>query len=114
VYLTVGEDMSEYWSTNFLALPTPRFVTFDLSGYKFQSQAQIGDLRNCWNIYEQIQTCNISVSTSIGLGTKSYNAGVNDPLFYQFHSLEEKNKFTKGQQLHYLRYPYINFSTTVR
>lgn len=106
--------MSEFWSTNYLALSTPTFVNFDLSGYKFQSQAQIGDLRHCWNTYEHIQICNISVSTSIGLGTKTYSPGVNDPLFYQFHSLEEKNKFVKGQQLHYLRYPYINFSTTVR
>ena len=106
--------MSEFWSTNFLALSTPKFVTFDLSGYKFQSQAQIGDLRNCWNTYEHIQICNISVSTSIGLGTKTYSAGVNDPLFYQFRSSEEKFQFTKGQQLHYNRYPYINFSTSVR
>jgi hypothetical protein len=106
--------MSGYWSTNFLALSPPKFTTFDLSGFYFQSQAQISDLRSVWNTFEQIQVCNIAVSTSIGLGTTQYSSGINDPLFYQFRTAEEKNRFTRGQQLHIARYPYINFSTSVR
>jgi hypothetical protein len=106
--------MSGYWSTNFLALNPPARVTFDLSGYMYQSQAQITDLRNAWNTYERVQISNIQVSTNIGLGTLVYGSGNNNPYFYQFASMEEKNMFYKGENLHISRYPYINFSTIVR
>ena len=104
--------MSGYWSTNYLSLA--KQTTFDLSGYMYQSQAQISELRNAWNTYERIQICNIQVSTNIGSGTLLYGAGINDPYFYQFASMEEKNMFNKGQMLHNARYPYINFSTSIR
>jgi hypothetical protein len=106
--------MSGYWSTNFLALNPPARVTFDLSGYMYQSQAQITDLRNAWNTYERVQISNIQVSTNIGLGTLVLGPGTNAPYFYQFTSMEEKNMFNKGQNLHIERYPYINFSTSIR
>ena len=114
VYLTVGRDMSGYWSTNFLALSPPSYVTFDLSGYFFQSQEQIRGLRNAWNMYEQVQVSNIQVSTNIGTGALKLGSGTTDPCFYQFRSMEDKNNFMKGQMLHTARYPYINFSTSVR
>jgi|CryBogDrversion2_4_1035264.scaffolds.fasta_scaffold31696_1 hypothetical protein len=106
--------MSGYWSTNFLALNPPVKQIFDLSGYMYQSQAQIYDLRNAWNTYERVQISNIKVSTSIGLGTIVLGPGTNTPYFYQFASMEEKNMFYKGENLHIGRYPYINFSTIVR
>ena len=81
--------MSGYWSTNYLSLA--KQTTFDLSGYMYQSQAQITDLRNAWNTYERIQICNIQVSTNIGSGTLLYGAGINSPYFYQFASMEEKH-----------------------
>jgi hypothetical protein len=106
--------MSGYWSTNYLALLSPQNVTFDLSGYAFQSQDQIRTLRQAWNFYEQVQICNIQVSTNIGTGALKLGPGTNDPVFYSFQSMEDKNNFMKGQMLHYARYPYINFSTSVR
>lgn len=106
--------MSGYWSTNFLALSPPSYVQFDLSGYNFQSQDQIRTLRQAWNMYEQVQVCNIQVSTTIGTGALKLGSGTNNPVFYAFPSMEDKNNFLKGQMLHYARYPYINFSTSVR
>ena len=106
--------MSGYWSTNFLALSPPAYVAFDLSGYHYQSQDQIRTLRQAWNLYEQVQISNIQVSTNIGTGALTYGSGTNDPCFYQFRSMEDKNTFLKGQMLHIARYPYINFSTSVR
>jgi hypothetical protein len=106
--------MSGYWSTNFLALSPPTYVAFDLSGYHYQSQEQIRALRKSWTFYEQIQVSNIQVSTNIGTGVIKLGSGINDPIFYQFQTFEEKNNFVKGQMLHVARYPYINFSTSVR
>ena len=60
------------------------------------------------------QISNIQVSTNIGLGTLVLGPGTNAPYFYQFTSMEEKNMFNKGQNLHIERYPYINFSTSIR
>jgi hypothetical protein len=106
--------MSGYWSTNYLALTPPVLQTFDLSGYAFQSQDQIRTLRQTWNWYEKIQISNIQVSTNIGTGALKIGSGTNDPYYYAFKSMEDKNNFTKGQMLHIARYPYINFSTVVR
>jgi hypothetical protein len=105
-----------YWSTNYLALSPPAFVTFDLSGVYYKSRGDIMDLRNAWNMFEQIEASNIQTSTLIGLGIKHYDSGNSspEPIFYQFPSFDDRTQYVKGQLLHVQRYPYINFSTIAR
>jgi hypothetical protein len=78
-------------------------VCFDLSGFTPLTESQLYQYRNDWNTFERIQAFNSNVSTQHSLGNlKVY--------YYTYITNEEKNSFTKGQQLHTVRYPTSNWN----
>jgi hypothetical protein len=105
-----------YWSTNYLLLNPPKFLTFDLSGVQYMNYGDIMNIRNSWNLFESVTACNIQVSTSLSLGTTSFvkSSSENNGLFYQFQSNADLLSFRRGQLYHINRYPYIDFSTMVQ
>ena len=105
-----------YWSTNYLLLNPPKFLTFDLSGVQYMNYGDIMNIRNSWNLFESVTACNVHISTALSLGTASFvrPSSENNGLFYQFQNNADLLSFRRGQLYHNNRYPYIDFSTMVQ
>jgi hypothetical protein len=69
------------------------FEFTSLSSLKGLTYAQYNLQKECWNLWNRIETSNSNVSTSHGLGDYKWS-------YYMFASQEERNKFQNGLSLH--------------
>lgn len=83
---------------------TAGFACFDLSGIRGLSPVQYRIYQQAWNTYNIVQSYNSNTSTLRHAGAKYLN-------YYQFVSMEEKNQYTRGQQLHVQVFPNSNWAS---
>jgi hypothetical protein len=77
---------------------------FDLSGVMCKSRGQLLTMRQQWDTFERVENYNdvIYQYLRIGVRNKSY---------YQFTTRGELTDYRNGQELHILRYPFLDCST---
>jgi hypothetical protein len=76
---------------------------FDLSGVKCKTRAEILRNQRAWNVYEMVENYDTQVYQKIQQGNRG-------TLFYQYKGSQEATDYKIGQQLHEMRYPYLQFT----
>ena len=83
---------------------TADFACFDLSGIRGLTPVQFRIYKDAWNTYNRVQSYNSNISTLRDSGSKFLN-------YYQFVDMNEKNQYSRGQQLHVQVYPFSNWNS---
>jgi hypothetical protein len=77
---------------------------FDLSGVTCRSNGDIIKMRQKWNTFERVENFNDVIY-------QRFVAGLFDQQYYKFNDSAEINDYRTGQNLHIMRYPWLNPST---
>lgn len=74
--------------------------SYDLTGVKYKSRADLLNLQRQWETFERVENYNDIVYQQIAAGNRG-------TLYYQFSTRQEYIDYRNGQELHILRYPVL-------